>query len=110
MSSRGPRAFKTFCLDFAPGVGDSDGHNPPPRIRGSPMRPSSLVRVCLLLVPALVLAGSHLPAQEPPGKKADERPPDLVPPTAKELADKRMAFMKAACSHFTIQVGDRKEA
>lgn len=29
---------------------------------------------------------------------------------AKELADKRMVFMKAALSHFTMQVGGRKEA
>jgi hypothetical protein len=59
----------------------------------------------LLLVPVLVPSGPQLPAQEPP-KKA----PDIAPPTEKDLADKRMVFMKSALSHFTVQVGDRKEA
>jgi hypothetical protein len=72
------------------------------------MRLSHLVCLCLLLVPVLVLVGQLL-ADEPPVKKA-EKAPDLAPPTAEELADKRMAFMKSALSHFTIQVGDRKEA
>src|SRR6516162_9131120 len=74
------------------------------------MRPSYPVCLYLLLVPVLVLAGPRLPADEPPAKKADEKAPDLAPPTAKELADKRMAFMKTALSHFTVQVGNRKEA
>jgi hypothetical protein len=74
------------------------------------MRLSYLVCLCLLLVPVLVLAGPQLLADEPPAKKADENAPDLAPPTAQELADKRMAFMKSALSHFTIQVGNRKEA
>src|SRR5580704_13206665 len=69
------------------------------------MRLSYLTCFCLLLVP--VLAAPQLPADEP--KKAAEKAPDLTPPTAKELADKRMVFMKSALSHFTIQVGDRKE-
>ena len=74
------------------------------------MRLTYLACFCLPLVPALVLVGPQLIADEPPAKKAGENAPDLAPPTAKELADKRMAFMKTALSHFTIQVGDRKEA
>jgi hypothetical protein len=58
----------------------------------------------------LVVSRPQLLADEPPGKKADPKAPDLAPPTAEELAEKRMAFMKSALSHFTIQVGDRKEA
>ena len=64
----------------------------------------------LLLVALLVPAGPPLCAEEPPAKKADEKAPDLAPPTAQELLDKRMVFMKMALAHFTIQVGDRKEA
>jgi hypothetical protein len=67
------------------------------------MRLTSLVSFCLLLVLVLAAGGQ-------PTKKADEKPPDLAPPTAKELADKRMVFMKAALSRFTIQVAGRKEA
>ena len=78
------------------------------------MRPSYPACFCLLLIPLLAPAGPRPPADEPPAKKADqkadEKAADIAPPTAKELADKRMAFMKAALSHFTIQVGDRKEA
>jgi hypothetical protein len=74
------------------------------------MRSSYPVCACLLLVPVLAPAGQQPPADEPPARKADEKAPDLAPPTAKELADKRMVFMKSALSHFTIQVGDRKEA
>lgn len=72
------------------------------------MRPSRLACLGLLLFPALLPAGPRPLADDPP--KKDEKAPDLAPPTAKELADKRMAFMKTALSHFTIQVGDRKEA
>src|SRR5262245_29828671 len=68
------------------------------------MRLSCPACFCLLLAPVLVSAGG-----QPPAKK-DEKAPDLAPPTAKELADKRMAFMKSALSHFSIQVGNRKEA
>src|SRR5262245_4782303 len=73
------------------------------------MRPFHLACSCLLLVAALGFAGSQ-PASKTAEKKADEKAPDLVPPTAKELSDKRMVFMKTALSHFTIQVGDRKDA
>src|SRR5262245_23157709 len=72
------------------------------------MRLSHLACFGLLLVLVLGPAGPRLIADEPPAKK-DEKAPDLAPPTAKELADKRMVFMKSALSHFTIQVGERKE-
>ena len=58
------------------------------------MRLSSLVCFSLLLVLVLIPAGPQLFADEPPAKKPDEKAPDLVPPTAKELADKRMVFMR----------------
>jgi hypothetical protein len=74
------------------------------------MRLSYLVCFCLRLVPVLVLAGAQLRADEPPARRADERGTDLVPPTAKELADKRMTFMKSALSRFAVRVGDRKDA
>ena len=63
-------------------------------------------RSCFVLLLVLAPAGPQLLADEPPAKKVE----DLAPPTAKELADKRMVFMKSALSHFTIQVGNRKEA
>lgn len=69
------------------------------------MRSPRLACFGLLLVPALVPAGSQLVADEPPAKKT----PDLAPPTAEQLADKRMTFMKGALARFTIRVGDRKE-
>ena len=72
------------------------------------MRPLCPAYVCLLL--ALVPARPSLHADDPPVKKADQKAPDLAPPTAKELADKRMAFMKSALSRFTVQVDNRKEA
>jgi hypothetical protein len=72
------------------------------------MRPSHLVGCGLLLVAALLPAGPRLIGQEPPAKKPDEKAPDLAPPTAKELSDKRLAFMKSAMSHFTVRVGNRK--
>ena len=74
------------------------------------MRPSCLVCFGLLLVPVLVPVGPQLLADAPPAKKTEEKSPDLAPPTAEELAGKRIVFMKTALSRFTIQVGDRKEA
>lgn len=74
------------------------------------MRPTYLVCFCLLLAPVLARSGSQLLAAEPPARKVDEKTPGLAPPTARELADKRMVFMKTALSRFTIQVGNRKEA
>jgi hypothetical protein len=73
------------------------------------MRPSHLLLACPLLVLALAPAGTSRPAEEPPARKADDKPPDLVPPTAKDLAEKKMAFMKAATSRYSVRVGDRKE-
>lgn len=64
------------------------------------MRLPYLVGFCLLAAPAL--------ADEP--KKPAEKAAGLAPPTAQELAGKRMTFMKGALSHFTVQVGTRKEA
>ena len=72
------------------------------------MRPPYPVSVCLLLVPVLVPA-APLPADEPAEKKASEKESDLAPPTARELAEQRMVFMKTALSRFTIRLGDRKE-
>jgi hypothetical protein len=72
------------------------------------MRSVSLACFSLLLVAVLVPGGRHLFGDEP--KKAAEKAPDLAPPTEKELSEKRMTFMKAALSRYTIQVGDRKEA
>lgn len=74
------------------------------------MRLPCLLCLCLLPVPVCVPAGPRLVADEPPAKKADDNAPGLAPPTAEELAGKRMVFMKAALSRFTIRVGDREEA
>jgi hypothetical protein len=52
---------------------------------------------------------SALLAEDPPGDKTGGKRPDIAPPTAKELADERMKFMKTALARYTIQVGDRKE-
>lgn len=54
------------------------------------------------VVPALL-------ADDPPANKAIEKPPAIAPPTAKELAEERMKFMKTALTRFTIQVGKEKE-
>jgi hypothetical protein len=44
-----------------------------------------------------------------PGAKGDEFPARIAPPTDKELADKRMVFMKTALARYTVQVGDQKD-
>jgi hypothetical protein len=71
----------------------------------------TLFRPLLVLVPALApgWVAVALPADDPPADKTGEKPPRLAPPTAKELADERMQFMKTALARFTIQVGERKE-
>jgi hypothetical protein len=74
------------------------------------MRRLYLVSACLLPGPVFVPAGLPLLADESPAGKADEKAADLAPPTARELADQRMAFMKSALSRFTIRVGNRTEA
>jgi hypothetical protein len=61
----------------------------------------SALAVCIV-VPALLVA-------EPPSDKQNEKPPTIAAPTEKELADKRMQFMKAALARYTIHVGERKE-
>jgi hypothetical protein len=61
----------------------------------------------LVLIPALAF-GSLVPTLLADNPPADKKP-DIAPPTEKELTDKRVVFMKAALSHFTIQVGDSKE-
>lgn len=53
---------------------------------------------------------SLLLAGDPPADKTDGKRPTLAPPTAKELADKRMKFMKAALARYTVQVGEQKES
>lgn len=69
-------------------------------------------RFQLMFVPALTICtiGPVLHADDPPpAEKKVDKPADIAPPTAKELAEKRMVFMKSALAHFTIQVGERKE-
>jgi hypothetical protein len=63
----------------------------------------------LLVIFALCLLGSTLLADDPPADKKEEKAPDIAPPTARELADRRMQFMKTVLGRFTIQVGERKE-
>jgi hypothetical protein len=60
------------------------------------------LRLLLVLIPTLACGSVVLPLPA-------EEPPDIAPPTADELAGKRMEFMKKALSHFTIQVGERRE-
>jgi hypothetical protein len=71
---------------------------------------SSRFRLHLVLfaVLGLCVLVPTLFAEDPP-KKNDGKQPDIAPPTEKELSDKRMMFMKSALSHYTVQVGDRKE-
>jgi hypothetical protein len=68
-------------------------------------------RLLLLLIAPLApgALGASLRADEPPADKREEKPPRIAPPTAKELADERMKFMKTALARFTVQVGERKE-
>jgi hypothetical protein len=77
------------------------------------MRRSCFTRFRLLavLIPTLAFYSvvPVLPAGEPPADKTGRAPPDLAPPTATELADKRMEFMKTALARFTIRVGERRE-
>jgi hypothetical protein len=75
------------------------------------MMHSIFARFFFVLVPTLGLyfIATVLFAEDPPPTKKVDKQPDIAPPTEKELADKRMVFMKSALAHFTIQVGDRKE-
>lgn len=65
----------------------------------------------LVLIPAVALCplATTLLAEDPPADKTDEKHPGVAPPTAKEMAEKRMQFMKAALARYTIQVGGEKE-
>jgi hypothetical protein len=45
----------------------------------------------------------------PPNKKGEAEKAEVRPPTAEELSDTRMVFMKSALGHFSIQVGNRKQ-
>jgi hypothetical protein len=77
------------------------------------MRRSFFSRFCLLLVLIPTLASCSvvpaLLAEDPPADKTGGKPPEIAPPTAKELADKRMVFMKTALARYTVQVGEGKE-
>jgi hypothetical protein len=68
-------------------------------------------RLLLVLIPALApwSVVSVLLAGDPPDDKTDEKRPRIAPPTAKELADERMKFMKTALARYTVHVGERKE-
>jgi hypothetical protein len=74
---------------------------------------STLTRGSLLLgllaALAVALERSGLRADDPPLKK-EGKGAEIAPPTEKELADKRMVFMKTALARYTVRVGDRKEA
>lgn len=67
-------------------------------------------RLLLALIPALALCSvvPSLFAEDPPADKTDEKTPNIAPPTAKELADERMQFMKKALSRYTIHVDEQE--
>jgi len=71
----------------------------------------SRFRQLLVLVPTLAacLTVPVLLADDSPADEAGKKPPEIGPPTAKELEDKRMHFMKRALSRYTVHVGERKE-
>jgi hypothetical protein len=68
-------------------------------------------RLLLVLVPTLAPCSvvPTLFAEEPPADKTGEKPPKIAPPTAEELANERMKFMKTALARYTVHVGERKE-
>jgi hypothetical protein len=68
-------------------------------------------RLLLVLTPALALclAVPILRADDRPAEKAGEKRPAIAPPTAEELANKRIKFMRAALSRYTVHVGEGKE-
>jgi hypothetical protein len=63
----------------------------------------------LVLALALCSVAPALLAEDPSTDKTDEKHPSIAPPTAKELAGKRMQFMKRALARYTVQVGEQKE-
>jgi hypothetical protein len=68
-------------------------------------------RLLLLLVLTLALCSAvpALFADDPTAGKKGEKPPGIAPPTAEELANERMKFMKTALARFTVHVGEHKE-
>lgn len=68
-------------------------------------------RLFLVVISTLLLCwvGPALLADDPPAGKTGKKPPDIAPPTEKELADERMKFMKKSLSRFTIHVGEQEE-
>jgi hypothetical protein len=70
---------------------------------------NSFGRLLVLMGTLAPVALPSLRADDPPAAKTSAKSADIAPPTAAELADKRMVFMKAALAHYTIHVGDRKE-
>jgi hypothetical protein len=74
-------------------------------------RPTLHRAVTIPLGIAVLLVGSTAwtGADDSPADRTDGKPPRLAPPTAKELADERMKFMKTALARFKVQVGERKE-
>jgi hypothetical protein len=64
----------------------------------------------LAVLAFLVLVPAAWTADEPVKEKKTEKQPDISAPSEKELADRRIVFMKSALDHFSIRVGDRKEA
>jgi hypothetical protein len=65
----------------------------------------------LLLMWALAAGpvGPALHGDDPPADKRGAKPADIAAPTAKELADRRMVFMKSALAHYSVEVGGLKE-
>ncbi len=72
-----------------------------------------MTRFWLLVGPGLTLSfclvAPALFADEPPADKTDGKSSSIAPPTAKELADKRMKFMKRALGRYTVYVDEQKE-
>lgn len=68
-------------------------------------------RLLGVLVPVLAFCSvvSALLADDPSADKTGGKASDIAPPTAKELKDERMKFMKAALARYTVHVGERKE-
>jgi len=65
--------------------------------------------IAALLIVSTALVGSPPEASSEAKKDKAEKQPRIGPPTAEELADKRMQFMKRALARYTIHVGDRKK-
>jgi hypothetical protein len=68
-------------------------------------------RLLRVLIPTLALCSVIPPllADDAPADRTGGKPADIARPTADELKDRRMAFMKAALARYTIQMGERTE-